>query len=319
MVRVLVADSLSARGIELLRGCEGFRVDVRKGMNEETLREVLPNYEALLVRGRTPVSAALLDTAPGLKAVGRAGLGLRHIDVEAATARGVAVFHSPDGNAISTAEHTLGMMFALARHIPRAAQDLREGRWERPRLMGVELHGKVLGVIGLGNVGAIVADRARSLRMRVLGHDPRLSPGMASALDIESVTLDRILEEADFVSVHVPFNRHTRDLIDEAAFGRMKNGVRLINCAADGIVNEAALYQAILAGKVAGAALDVYPSESEVRETLLSRPEVVATPRIAASTFEAQVRVATRIAEQLRDFFLYGDSRRAVNARALAR
>ena len=185
--------------------------------------------------------------------------------------------------------------------------------------MGVQLHGKVLGVIGLGNVGAIVADRARSLRMRVLGHDPRLSPGMASALDIESVTLDRILEEADFVSVHVPFNRHTRDLIDEAAFGRMKNGVRLINCAADGIVNEAALYQAILAGKVAGAALDVYPSESEVRETLLSRPEVVATPRIAASTFEAQVRVATRIAEQLRDFFLYGDSRRAVNARALAR
>jgi D-3-phosphoglycerate dehydrogenase len=312
--KVLVSDKLAPEGIKILELERDIDVDFRPGLTPEELRDNIRVYDALVIRSGTKVTAEVLAEAAALKVVGRAGIGVDNVDVTAASKRGIVVMNTPGGNNVTTAEHTLSMMLALARHIPQAHASLRAGEWRRAEFVGTEICDKTLGIIGIGNVGSIVADRARGLRMKVIAFDPYLTEEGAARLGIELVTLEDLYARADFVSVHTPLTADTEGLVGAAAFASMKAGVRIINCARGGIVDEDALADAVEAGKVGGAAVDVFVEEPPAAEhRLLALPQVIATPHLGASTGEAQLNVGIAIAEQVRDFLLHGIINSAVN------
>ncbi len=315
--KIFVSDDVSQSGLEPLEAA-GFAVEKKTGLSTEDLRAALADCEGLIVRSETKVTAELMDYAKQLRVVGRAGVGVDNIDVPAATARGIVVMNAPDGNTMTTAEHTLALLMALARRTPQAVASLKAGRWERKRFIGVELQGKTLGVVGLGRIGRVVASRARGFGMNIVAFDPFIAPEQARDLEIEISTLEDVLARADFLTIHTPLTADTRGLIGRDAFARMKQGVRVINCARGGLVDERALLEAIKEGKVAGAALDVFETEPPPEDhPLLQREEVIATPHLGASTTEAQEGVAFTVAEQMRDFLLTGALRGAVNVPAL--
>jgi D-3-phosphoglycerate dehydrogenase / 2-oxoglutarate reductase len=317
--RVLLSDSLSAQGVEVLRHHPELNVDIKTGLKPPELAEIIGPYHALVIRSGTKVTREVIERASSLKVIGRAGVGVDNVDLEAATRRGIVVMNSPLGNSVTTAEHTISMMMALARHIPAANSALRAGRWERGKFTGTEVCNKTLGVIGLGNIGRIVADRALGLKMKVIGYDPILTPEAAARMGVELVSLDQIFKNSDFISVHAPLTPDTKGMVGRAAFAVMKKGVRIINCARGGIVDEEALLEALQSGKVAGAALDVYSKEPPPADhPLLKLDSVVATPHLGAATDEAQVQVAIDIAQQIVDFLLEGTARHAVNIPALS-
>jgi D-3-phosphoglycerate dehydrogenase len=316
-IKILVADDVSDSGLQPLRDA-GFVVEQRTGLAPEALREALRDSDGLVVRSETKVTADLMDHAPKLRVVGRAGVGVDNIDVVAATARGVVVMNAPDANTITTAEHTIAMLVSLARRIPQAHASLKAGKWDRKRFIGVELQGKTLGVVGLGRIGRAVVVRARGLGMHVVGYDPFVAPDLARDLEVELAPLDEVFAKADFLTVHTPLTVETRGIIGQGAFAKMKRGVRVINCARGELVDEAALYEAIKTGIVAGAALDVFAQEPPAADhPLLVLDEVIVTPHLGASTTEAQEGVAFTVAEQMRDYLLTGALRGAVNVPAL--
>jgi D-3-phosphoglycerate dehydrogenase / 2-oxoglutarate reductase len=317
MPKVLITDALSPRAVEIFRE-RGIAADVATELTPEELGRRIALYDGLAVRSATKVTAALLAAGDRLKVVGRAGIGVDNIDVAAATERGIVVMNTPYGNAITAAEHTLAMLFALARQIPAADRSTQAGKWEKSRFMGVELYGKTLGIIGCGNIGAIVADRAHGLGMRVVAYDPFLSPERALEIGVERIGLDELFARADFITLHTPLTEATRNIIDKRALAKMKPGVRLINCARGGLVVEEDLATALDEGRVAGAAIDVFVDEPARRNVLFGRDNLVATPHLGAATSEAQENVALQIAEQLADFLLTGAVANAVNMASLS-
>ncbi|WP_054949575.1 phosphoglycerate dehydrogenase [Numidum massiliense] len=301
MYNVLMTDPLSEHGIQQLIKAEDVNLVKKIGLSEEELLEVIAPFDALLVRSQTQVTAAVLEAGKNLKVVGRAGVGVDNIDVRAATEHGVIVLNAPDGNTVSTSEHTFAMLLALARNIPQAYHSLTGGKWDRKAYVGVELRGKTLGVVGMGRIGTEVSKRAKAFGMTILGFDPYLTKERAKQLGIAKTDLAQLYRESDFITVHTPLIKETRHLIDEQAFAQMKDGVRILNCARGGIVDEQALLAALEAGKVAGAALDVFESEPATPETnpLLAHPRVIVTPHLGASTVEAQENVAIDVSEEV--------------------
>ena len=316
-IKIFVADDVSDSGLSPLRS-SAFAVEKRTGLSGERLQSALGDSEGLVVRSETKVTADLMDAASKLRVVGRAGVGVDNIDVAAATARGIVVMNAPDGNTITTAEHTIALLVALARNVPQANSSVKAAKWERKKYIGAELQGKTLGIIGLGRIGRAVATRAQAFGMKVVAHDPFLAPEQARDLEVESASLDEVFARADVLTIHTPLTSETRGLIGTDAFAKMKKGVRIINCARGGLVDENALTQAIKAGIVAGAALDVFEQEPPPADhPLLSLDEVIVTPHLGASTAEAQESVAFTVAEQMRDYLLTGALRGAVNVPAL--
>jgi D-3-phosphoglycerate dehydrogenase len=311
--KVLVSDPLSNKGLEILGAAKNIKVDVKTGLSPEELKKIIPEYDAIIVRSETKLKGDLIEAAERLKVIGRAGIGLDNVDLPAATKRGIVVMNTPQENAIAAAEHTIAMMLSISRKIPQATASMKGGKWEKKKFMGVELYNKTLGLIGIGVIGTIVADRARALKMKVVGYDPYLSPEVAEKKGVELVALDDLLGRSDFITVHTPLTDETRNLINKDAFPKMKDGAILINCARGGIIHEKDLYDAIKAGKVAGAALDVFEKEPATGNPLLELEEVVSTPHLGASTGEAQENVAIAIAQQIVDFLVLGEVRNAVN------
>jgi D-3-phosphoglycerate dehydrogenase / 2-oxoglutarate reductase len=312
--RVLISDKLSPAAVKVFadRGIEAdYRPDL--GADKAALAEAVADYEGLAVRSLSKVTSKVIERAGNLKVIGRAGIGIDNIDLAAASARGIIVMNTPLGNAITTAEHAVSLMMALARQIPAADASTKAGKWEKNRFMGVELFNKTLGIVGCGNIGSIVADRARALRMKVIAYDPFLSPERAIEIGVEKVEFDALLARADFVSLHTPLTDRTRGIIDEKALARMKPGVRVINCARGGLVVEAALAEALRSGHVAGAALDVFETEPAVDNPLFAFENVICTPHLGASTAEAQENVALQIAEQMADYLTTGAVINALN------
>ncbi len=315
--KIFVADDVSESGLGPLRAA-GFTVEKRLGLAPDELREALSDCEGLIVRSETKVTADLLNATNALRVIGRAGVGVDNIDVPAATIRGIVVMNAPDGNTITTAEHTIALLISLARSIPQASSSLKAGRWDRKKFIGVELQGKTLGIVGLGRIGRVVASRARAMGMQIVAYDPFIAPEQARDLEIELAQLDEVYARADFLTVHTPLTPETRSLIDREALGKMKKGARVINCARGGLIDEQALYEAIKSGAIAGAALDVFSQEPPPPEhELLQLDQVIVTPHLGASTQEAQEGVAFTVAEQMRDFLLTGVLRGAVNVPAI--
>lgn len=316
-VRVLACDDISSVGLGVLRE-HGYEVIARPSITPEKLLELVPKVDVILVRSRTRVSSEVLRASERLKLVGRAGFGMDRIDVTEATARGVTVIQTPDGNAVTAAEFTIGLLFCLARHIPRADASMRQERWDKRRYRGVEITGKTLGVIGMGKVGREVVKRAVALGLVVQVHDPGKPPQSIEEHGAFACSWDELLSGSDFISVHVSANRVTRGLLGEAAFDRMKDGVRIISTARGGIVSEEALLRAVRSGRVAGAAVDVFDTEPPWGNPLLELPQVIVTPHLVASTFEAQIKVAVHLAETVRDYFEGNEVGGVVNSAALA-
>ncbi len=312
MPKVLISDKLSPAAVNIFRE-RGLEVDFRPGLPAEELKEILGAYDGLAIRSATKVTAEVLENAGGLKVIGRAGIGVDNVDVPAATARGVVVMNTPFGNAITTAEHAIAMMFAVARQIPQADASTRAGRWEKSRFVGVELHGKVLGLIGCGNIGGIVAERALGLGMRVVAYDPYLGRERAADLGVDKVDLDELLRRADVISLHTPLTDQTRGILDAVALAKARKGVLVINCARGGLVVEEDLRAALESGHVGGAGIDVFTVEPARENPLFDAPNVVCTPHLGASTIEAQEKVALQVAEQMADFLLTGAVRNALN------
>ncbi|WP_029006768.1 phosphoglycerate dehydrogenase [Azospirillum halopraeferens] len=312
MPKVLISDSLSPRAVEIFRE-RGIEADVRVGLSADELKAVIGDYDGLAVRSATKVTRDVLAAARNLKVVGRAGIGVDNVDVPAATQMGVVVMNTPFGNSITTAEHAVALMFALAREIPQANASTHAGKWEKNRFMGVELTGKTLGVVGCGNIGSIVAERALGLRMKVVAFDPFLSAERAADLGVEKVELDELLARADFITLHTPMTEQTKNLLDAERLARCKPGVRIINCARGGLIVEEALKAALESGHVAGAALDVFAVEPAKQNILFGMDNVICTPHLGASTTEAQEKVALQVAEQMSDFLLTGAVVNALN------
>jgi len=314
MPKVLISDALSPAAVQIFRD-RGIEVDFQPalGKDKEKLAAVVGNFDGLAVRSATKVTSKVLEQARNLKVIGRAGIGVDNVDIPAATARGIIVMNTPFGNSITTAEHAISLMLALARQIPEADASTRAGKWEKNKFMGVEIFGKTLGVIGCGNIGSIVADRATGLRMKVVAFDPFLSQERADDLGVEKVEIDQLFRRADFITLHTPLTDKTRNIISAGAIKNMKKGVRIINCARGGLVDEAALYEALKSGQVAGAAFDVFVTEPATENPLFHLPNVVCTPHLGAATSEAQENVALQIAEQMSDYLLRGAITNAIN------
>ncbi len=310
--KVLISDKLSPAAVEIFRR-RGIEVEVKPGLSPAELRAIIGAYDGLAVRSATKVTKELLAEARNLKVVGRAGIGVDNVDVKSATAAGVVVMNTPYGNAITTAEHAIAMMFALARQIPEASASTKAGKWEKNRFMGVELSGKVLGLIGCGNIGSIVADRAQGLKMRVVAFDPYLTEKRALELGVEKVELDTLLQQADIITLHAPLTEGTKNILSRENLAKTRKGVRIVNCARGGLVDEAALAEMIASGHVAGAALDVFETEPATQSPLFALENVVCTPHLGAATSEAQENVALQVAEQMSDFLLTGAVTNAIN------
>jgi D-3-phosphoglycerate dehydrogenase / 2-oxoglutarate reductase len=312
MPKVLIADALSPAAVKIFRE-RGIIADEKVGLKPEEIKAIIGDYDGLAIRSATKVNKDLLAATSKLKVVGRAGIGVDNVDVPAATARGVCVMNTPFGNSVTTAEHAIAMLFALARQIPAANASTHAGKWEKSRFMGVELYGKTLGVIGCGNIGGIVADRAVGLKMKVAAFDPFLSAERARDLGVDKVELDELFKRADFITLHTPLTEQTRNIIDAKALAKCKKGVRIINCARGGLVVEADLKAALESGQVGGAGLDVFMEEPAKTNALFNMENVVCTPHLGASTNEAQENVALQVAEQMADFLLFGAVTNALN------
>ena len=314
MHRVLVSDKLAPAGLAILRAARDIEVDEITGMKPAELAAKIGPYHALIVRSASTVTAEVLAAANNLKAIGRAGIGVDNIDVDAATKKGVVVMNTPAGNNVTTAEHAISLLLSLARSIPQATASMKSGKWEKGRFTGSEVFNKTLGVIGIGNIGSLVVERALGLKMRVIAYDPFISTEVAQRMGIELVGLDDLYERADFITVHTPLTPETRGLVGPAAFAKMKKGVRVVNCARGGIVDEEALAAAIRDGKVAGAALDVFAKEPPPPDhPLLQLDQVICTPHLGAATDEAQVNVSVAIAQQIVNYLSTGEIKDAVN------
>ncbi|HET7190636.1 MAG TPA: phosphoglycerate dehydrogenase [Pseudolabrys sp.] len=314
MPKVLISDALSPAAVQIFKD-RGIDVDFQPalGKDKEKLAAIIGGYDGLAIRSATKVTAKILEQARNLKVIGRAGIGVDNVEIPAATARGIIVMNTPFGNSITTAEHAISLMLALARQIPEADASTRAGKWEKNKFMGVEIFGKTLGVVGCGNIGSIVADRALGLKMKVIAYDPFLSPERADDLGVEKVELDELFKRADFVTLHTPLTDKTRNIVNAASIGMMKKGARIINCARGGLVDEAALYAALKDGRIAGAAFDVFVTEPATDNPLFNLPNVVCTPHLGASTSEAQENVALQVAEQMSDYLLRGAITNAIN------
>ncbi len=310
--RVLIADQLSPAAVSIFKE-RGVATDMKVGLPKEELEKIIGDYDGLAVRSATKVTEKILAAAGRLRVIGRAGIGVDNIDVKAATAKGVIVMNTPFGNSITTAEHAISLMMALARQIPEADRSTQSGKWEKSKFMGVELYAKTLGVIGCGNIGSIVADRAIGLKMKVIAYDPFLSPQRAVELGVEKVELEDLLRRADFITLHTPLTDKTRNIIDAAALEKAKKGVRIVNCARGGLVDERALAASLKAGHVGGAAFDVFEVEPPKDSPLFGLPNVICTPHLGAATSEAQENVALQVAEQMADYLLKGAISNAVN------
>ncbi|MFA6130129.1 MAG: phosphoglycerate dehydrogenase [Candidatus Omnitrophota bacterium] len=314
MIKVLVSDALSEEGLKVFKESKELTVDVKTDLKPDALKEVIKDYDALVVRSATKVTKDVIQAAKKLKVIGRAGVGLDNVDLEAATQKGIIVMNTPAGNTISTAEHTFSMILALSRNIPQANASTKKGEWKRSKFMGVELYGKSLGIVGFGRIGSEVAKRALSFGMKVLAYDPFLSAEVAESIGVEVAELKKVLQEADYITVHTPLTNETRHMISDKEFALMKKGVRIINCARGGIIDEVALVKALKELKVAGAAMDVFESEPLSAENeFLKLDNVIITPHLGASTEEAQVNVAIEVAEIVRDALLGRGIRNAAN------
>jgi D-3-phosphoglycerate dehydrogenase len=316
-VKVLISDQMDPRAAAIFRE-RGIEADEITGQTPEELAAIIGNYDGLAIRSSTKVTAAILDAAVRLKVVGRAGIGVDNVDIPAATARGVVVMNTPFGNSITTAEHAIALMFALARQLPEADASTQAGKWEKNRFMGVEVTGKTLGLVGAGNIGSIVAARALGLKMRVVAYDPFLTPERALELGIEKVELPELLARADFITLHTPLTDQTRNILSAENLAMTKQGVRIVNCARGGLIDEAALKEGLDCGHIAGAALDVFQTEPAKDSPLFGTPGFISTPHLGASTNEAQVNVAIQVAEQMSDFLLLGGVTNAINMPSLS-
>ncbi|MDO9638128.1 MAG: phosphoglycerate dehydrogenase [Pseudotabrizicola sp.] len=312
--KVLVSDELSETAVQIFRD-RGVEVDYlpKLGKDKDALLAVIDQYDGLAIRSATKATEKLLAAATRLKVIGRAGIGVDNVDIPAASKKGVIVMNTPFGNSITTAEHAIAMMFAVARQLPEANASTHAGLWEKSRFMGVELFNKTLGVIGAGNIGGIVCDRAVGLKMKVVAYDPFLSEERAKTLGVTKVELDELLARADFITLHVPLTDKTRNILNRETLAKTKKGVRIINCARGGLIDEAALAEALTSGQVAGAALDVFEVEPAKDSPLFNLPNVVVTPHLGASTTEAQENVALQVAEQMSDYLLTGAVTNALN------
>ncbi len=313
MMKILVSDPLADEGLKILKEEKQFEVEVKLKQSEDALKEIIKDYDALLVRSETKVTPAIIEKAAKLKVIGRAGVGLDNVDVDAATKKGIIVMNAPEGNTISTAEHTMCMILALSRNIPQANASLKQNEWNRKKFLGVEIYGKVLGIVGLGRIGREVAKRALSFGMKVITFDPYLPEDKAKQLGAELVELKHLFKNADYITLHVPLTDDTKNMISEKELGLMKKGVRIINCARGGLIDENALAKAIEAGIVQGAAIDVFEKEPPGDNPLLRLEKIIVTPHLGASTEEAQINVSIDIARQVRDALLGGGIRNAVN------
>ncbi len=313
-MKVLISDPIAEEGIKILQDA-GLEVVIKTGLSkEELIQELQKDVDAIIIRSATKMTADVIEAAPKLKLIARAGTGLDNVDLEAANRRGIVVMNCPGGNTVSAAEHTIAMMLALARNIPQATASMKAGKWEKKKFMGREINGKTLGIIGLGRIGSVVADRARGLKMRVIAYDPYVNPEQAAKMGIEIMDLDELLPQADFITVHVPLTKETKGFINKEKFDKMKDGVMFIHCARGGIVNEKDLYEAMVSGKVAGAALDVFEEEPPPPDyPLFKLDNFICTPHLGASTVEAQKNVALAVASQVVDFLVHGVVRNAVN------
>jgi len=314
MPKVLVSDKLSKTAVQIFKD-NGVEVDYLPdlGKDKDKLLEAIGQYDGLAIRSATKVTEKIIAAAKNLKVIGRAGIGVDNVDIPAATKKGIIVMNTPFGNSITTAEHAIAMMFALARQLPEADASTKASKWEKNRFMGVELTNKVLGIIGAGNIGSIVADRAQGLKMKVIAYDPFLTPERAVAMGVEKVELDELFKRADFITLHTPLIDATRNIINADSIAKMKPGVRIINCARGGLVDEKALYEALKSGKVAGAAFDVFVEEPAENNPLFELPNFVATPHLGASTTEAQENVALQVAEQISAYLMTGEITNALN------
>lgn len=311
LMKILVADPIAEEGLEILRNYA--QVDIKLKLKPEELKAIIGNYDALIVRSQTQVPTEIIEAGRGLKVIGRAGAGVDNIDVAAATKKGIVVVNAPTANTVSAAEHTIALMLALSRNIPKANSQLKSGRWQKRELVGIELRNKTLGIIGLGNVGSEVAKRAQAFEMCVIAHDPFVSTNYARKLKVDLVSLDQILEQSDFITLHVPLTASTKNLISAEALAKMKPTARIINCARGGLVDEEALVKAIEDGKIAGAAFDVFSTEPVTDSSRFKSDKIVVTPHLGASTTEAQANVAKDIAEQVLTVLQGEHPRYAVN------
>ena len=318
-MKVLVSDKMSQDGIDILNSVDGIKVVYKTGMTDDDLKKEIRDVDALVIRSSTKVTKVVLAEAKKLRIIGRAGIGVDNIDCNTATERGVIVINTPSGNATTTAEHAIAMLMALSRHIPQADKSMHQGAWEKSKFTGTEITGKILGVFGYGNIGKIVADRAQGLKMRVIVFDPFLTAEIAAKNGVELVTKEKLFERADYITVHVPLNDSTRNLINRKTIETMKTGVRILNCARGGIVNETDLIDGLNSDKIAGAAIDVFEEEPPPKDNpLLKHERVICTPHLGASTAEAQVNVAVQVAEQIRDYLLTGEIRNGVNCPSIS-
>ncbi len=318
-MKVLVSDKMSQTGIDVLDAADGIQVVYKTNLSPEDLIKELQDTDALIIRSSTKVTKDVFAAVNKLKIIGRAGIGVDNIDCTTATERGVIVVNTPSGNATTTAEHAIAMLMALSRHIPQADKSMHQGAWEKSKFTGIEVTGKILGVFGYGNIGKIVANRAQGLKMRVIVFDPFLTADVATKDGVELVTKEKLFERADYITAHVPLNDSTRNLINKKTIETMKTGVRIINCARGGIVNEADLIDGLNSDKIAGAAIDVFEEEPPPKDNpLLKHERVICTPHLGASTAEAQVNVAVQVAEQIRDYLLTGEIRNGINCPSIS-
>jgi D-3-phosphoglycerate dehydrogenase / 2-oxoglutarate reductase len=313
MLKVLVSDTLSEAGLGILRARKELSVEYAPGLKEADLAAKIPGFDALVVRSGSKVTQKVIDAADKLRVIGRAGIGVDNVDVPAATKRGIVVMNTPTGNLVTTAEHALTLLMSLARKVPQATMSMKAGKWEKNKFQGRELAGKTLGILGLGNIGSIVADRARGLKMNVIAFDPVVTAERAKELGVPLVTLEEIWSRSDAITVHTPLNEHTRGIVNDATIAKMKPGVMLVNCARGGIYDEAALERGLKSGKIGGVALDVFVEEPPGAHPLLAYDNVICTPHLGASTEEAQERVALEIAEQVAAYLISGTITNAVN------
>ena len=311
--RVLIADKLSPAAIDIFKA-RGVEADVKTGLTKDQLLEIIGDYDGLAVRSATKADKDVIAAAKNLKVIGRAGIGVDNVDIPAATAAGIVVMNTPFGNSITTAEHAIALMFALARQLPVADASTQAGKWEKNRFMGVELYAKTLGLIGAGNIGSIVADRANGLKMKVVAYDPFLSPERAVEIGVEKVELDDLLARADFITLHTPLTDKTRNILSAENLAKTKKGVLIVNCARGGLVDEQALRAGLDSGHIGGAAFDVFVTEPAKENVLFGAPNFIATPHLGASTNEAQENVALQVAEQMSDYLLTGAVTNALNS-----
>ncbi len=317
-MKILVSDPLSDVGVKIFKDTPGIDVDVNTGLTPEELTKIIGPYDGLVIRSATNVTFQILEAADNLKVIGRAGIGLDNVDIPEASKRGIVVMNTPEGNTITTAEHTIAMIMALSRNIPQATSSLKEGRWEKKKLKGQEVYNKTLGLIGVGHIGRIVADRAKGLKMKVIVYDPYIKPEAIEKLDLEPVSFDTLLERADYITIHTPKTDETTNIINAEIISKMKKGAMLINCARGGIVDEEAAYDALKSGHLGGAAFDVFIKEPPGESPLMTLPNFICTPHLGASTREAQDNVARDVAEQITAYLLHGTVKNATNVPSIS-